>query len=229
MTLTGALALLCSLIGWMFVFRAFTPNTPLALLVVVLIGSFHYSTFAFRTVEERFCFKPSPLAYSSGPPRPGDERRARGAARCGLCVSRVHGKTYRAYPPKAALIAASLVSIAVGRRISHGIFGGAVGAVTPLVVVYVSFVSGGPTAASQLGPSIALFGSIAFSSLIPWVAGISWPELMTPLFFDLTDLSSSTPTGYLAVIREQVCGLANARAAVPSPTIASVTLSLSAP
>lgn len=49
MTLTVPLALLASLIGWIMVVRAFVPSTSLAILVVVLIGSFHYSTHAFST------------------------------------------------------------------------------------------------------------------------------------------------------------------------------------
>jgi hypothetical protein len=49
MTLTVALALLAFLIGWIMVVRAFAPSTSLAILVVVLIGSFHYSTHAFST------------------------------------------------------------------------------------------------------------------------------------------------------------------------------------
>jgi hypothetical protein len=86
----------------------------------------------------------------------------------------------------AALMAASLVSIAVGRRISNGIFGGASGAVTAFVAIYVSFLSRGSISDSEL-VSFPLFGSIAFSSFVPWVAGISWPELMTALFLGSRD------------------------------------------
>jgi hypothetical protein len=49
MTLTVALSLLASLVGWVMVVRTFSPRTSLALLVVALIGSFHYSTHAFST------------------------------------------------------------------------------------------------------------------------------------------------------------------------------------
>jgi hypothetical protein len=49
MTLTVTLALLASLIGWVMVVRTFAPRNQLNLtiLVVVLIGSFHYSTHEF--------------------------------------------------------------------------------------------------------------------------------------------------------------------------------------
>src|SRR5215813_3717553 len=100
-------------------------------------------------------------------------------------------------------MAASLVSIVMRRRISHGIFGCALGAVTAFVVIYVSFLSRGSTPASELESSIPLFGSITFSSFVPWVAAISWSELMAALFWSLFFSSrdwSSMPAEYLAVI-----------------------------
>ena len=47
MTLTVTLSLLACLVGWAMVVRAFAPRTSLALLVMVLIGSFRYSTSEF--------------------------------------------------------------------------------------------------------------------------------------------------------------------------------------
>jgi hypothetical protein len=201
MALTVALALLCSLIGWMFVVRAFAPNTSVALLVVVLVGSFHYSTFAFRTYRggEILLQAVTPwlILAANHLPEMSVVRAALLAA--GAVLVAFMAKLTGLIVVAAALVAASLVSIAVGRRISHGIIGGALGAVTAFVVIYVSFLSRGPTPASQLGVPLPLFGSIAFSSFIPWVAGISWPELMTALFFGSRD-AYSVPAGYLAVI-----------------------------
>jgi hypothetical protein len=199
MTLTVALALLCSLLGWMFVVRAFVPDTPLALLVVVLVGSFHYSTFAFRTYRggEILLQAVTPwlILAADRVPEMSVVRAALLAA--GSVLVAFMAKLTGLIVVAAALMAASLVSIAVGRRISHGIVGGALGAVTAFVVIYVSFFSRGPTAASQLGPSIPLFDSIAFSCFVPWVEGISWPELMAALFYTS---DSSMPAGYLAVV-----------------------------
>jgi hypothetical protein len=199
MTLTVALALLCSLLGWMFVVRAFVPDTPLALLVVVLVGSFHYSTFAFRTYRggEILLQAVTPwlILAADRVPEMSVVRAALLAA--GSVLVAFMAKLTGLIVVAAALMAASLVSIAVGRRISHGIVGGALGAVTAFVVIYVSFFSRGPTAASQLGPSIPLFDSIAFSCFVPWVAGISWPALMAALFYTS---DSSMPAGYLAVV-----------------------------
>jgi hypothetical protein len=201
MTLTVALALLCSLIGWMFVVRAFAPNISLALLVVLLVGSFHYSTSAFRTYRggEILLQSVTPwlILAANRVPEMNVVRAALFAA--GAVLVAFTAKLTGLIVVATALMAASLVSIAVGRRVSHGIFGGALGAVTAFVVIYLSFLSRGITAASQAGLPLPLFGSIAFSSFVPWVSGISWPELMTALFFGSRE-AWSMPAGYLAVI-----------------------------
>jgi hypothetical protein len=207
MTLTVALALLCSLIGWMCVVRAFATNTPLALLVVGLVACFHYSTFAFRTYRggEILLQAVTPwlILAANRVPEMSGVRAALLAA--GAVLVAFMAKLTGLIVVAAALVAASFISIAVGRRISHGIFGGVLGAVTAFVVIYVSFLSRGPTPASELESPIPLFDSIAFSSFVPWVAGISWPELMTALFwsrfFVSRDLDlSSMPAEYLATI-----------------------------
>jgi hypothetical protein len=199
MTLAVALALLCSLIGWMFVVRAFAPNTPLALLVVVLVGSFRYSTFAFRTYRggEILLQAVTPwlILAANRVPEMSVVRAALLAA--GAVLVAFMAKLTGLIVVAAALMAASLISIAVGRRISHGIFGGALGAVTAFVVIYVSFLSRGSTQLSQ--PWSLPLASIAFASFAPWVAGMSWSELMTALFFGSRDLFSM-PAGYVAAI-----------------------------
>jgi hypothetical protein len=203
MILTVALALLCSLIGWIFVVREFAPNTSLSLLVlvVVLVASFRYSTFAFRTYRggEILLQAVTPwlILAANRVPEMSVVRAALLAA--GAVLVAFMAKITGFIVVAAALMAASLISIAVGRRISHGIFGGAFGAVTAFVVIYVSFFSHASIAPSEPG-SFPLFGSIAFSSFVPWVAGISWPELMTALFFGSRDIFSKPPDGYLASI-----------------------------
>jgi hypothetical protein len=206
MTLTVALALLCCLIGWMFVVRTFAPNTPLSLLVVVLVGSFRYSTFAFRTYRggEILLQAVTPwlILAANRVPEMSVVRAALLAA--GAVLIAFMAKLTGLIVVAAALVAASLVSIAVGRRISHGILGGALGAVMAFVIIYVSFLSRGPTPASELESSLPFFGSIAYSSFVPWVAGISWPELMTALFFGSRDMSGdmsyTMPNSYFVVI-----------------------------
>jgi hypothetical protein len=206
MTLTVALALLCSLIGWMFVVRAFAPNSPFALIVVVLVGSFHYSTFAFRTYRGGEillqAITPWLILAANRVPEMSVMRAALLAA--GAVLVAFMAKLTGLIVVAAALVAASLVSIAVGRRISHGILGGALGTVMAFVIIYVSFLSRGPTPASELESPLPFFGSLAFSSFVPWVAGISWPELMTALFFGSRDMSGDMsyimPISYFAVI-----------------------------
>jgi hypothetical protein len=203
MTLTVALALLCSLIGWIFVVRAFAPNTFLALLVVVLVGSFHYSTFAFRTYRggEILLQAVTPwlILAANRVPEMSVVRAALFAA--GAVLVAFMAKLTGLIVVATALAAASLVSIAVSRRISHGIVGGALGALLAFVVIYVGFLSRGSTPASELLELPLPLGSIAgFVSFVPWVAGISWSDLTTALFFGGRDMSYYIPVQYLAVI-----------------------------
>jgi hypothetical protein len=206
MTLTVALALLCSLIGWMFVVRTFAPNTCLALLVVVLVGSFHYSTFAFRTYRggEILLQAVTPwlILAANRVPEMSVVRAALFAA--GAVLVAFMAKLTGLIVVATALVAAGLVSIVVSRRISHGIIGGALGALLAFAVIYVGFLSRGPTPASELQVSLPLSSIAAFVSFVPWIAGISWPELTTALFFggrDMSgDMSYSVPVGYFAVI-----------------------------
>jgi hypothetical protein len=79
------------------------------------------------------------VARLDGLPRSGDGRRTLGIARrrrCPLCVPSEAFGTYRI---AAALVAGSLVHFSVGRRITHGMIGGALGAVAALAILYVTF------------------------------------------------------------------------------------------
>jgi hypothetical protein len=82
----------------------------------------------------------------------------------------------------AALVAGSLVVLAFARRITHGMIGGALGALAAFAILYVVFLSRGTTAVSVTNWSLP-FRSIALASLVPWVAGMSWSDLMTWMFF----------------------------------------------
>ena len=141
MTLTVPLALLASLIGWIMVVRAFVPSTSLAILVVVLIGSFHYSTHAFSTYHggEILLQAATPwlvLTAYRVPEMDAVRSALLAAGRCPLCVPSEAFGTYRI---AAALVAGSLVHFSVGRRITHGMIGGALGAVAALAILYITF------------------------------------------------------------------------------------------
>jgi hypothetical protein len=200
MTLTVALALLASLTGWVMIIRAFAPRTSVAVLVVVLIGLFHYSTHAFSTYHggEILLQAATPWLVLTGYRVP-----AMGAVPAALLAA---GTVCLAFLAKltgliavvASFAAGSVVILAFGRRITRGMIGGALGIVATLAFLYLAFFSRGPTAASPTVWSLP-FKSIGFASLAPWVAGMSWSDPIEFMFFPLRDIFSM-PTAYLAFL-----------------------------
>jgi hypothetical protein len=161
MTLTVALALLASLIGWVKVVQAFAPRTSLALLVVALIASFHYSTHAFSTYHGGeillqaatpwlvliVCRVPEMNAVSAALLATGAVFLAFLAKLSGLILL------------AAALVAGSLVCFAFGRRITQGMIGGALGAVAAITALYVAFLARGPTIVSETSWSLPYYSN----------------------------------------------------------------------
>jgi hypothetical protein len=200
MTLTVALALLASLVGWIMVVRAFAPSTSLAILVVVLIGSFHYSTHAFSTYHggEILLQAATPWLVLAAYRVP-----EMGAARAALLAA---GAVLFAFLAKhtglivvaAALVAGSLVHFSLCRRITHGMIGGAFGALAAFAILYLAFLSRGDNPAGSVAPWSLPFRGIAFACLVPWVAGMSWSDPMGVIFFP--NWFSYVPTAFLALI-----------------------------
>ena len=183
MTLTVALALLASLIGWVMVVRAFAPRTSLAILVVALIGSFHYSTHAFSTYHggEILLQAAAPWLLLTAYRVPEMDAIPAALLAAGAVVFAFLAKLTGLIVAAAALVAGSLVVLAFGRRITRGMIGGALGGVAALAILYVSFFSRGPTAVSETSWSVP-FNRIAFASLDPWVAGMSWSDPLGLIF-----------------------------------------------
>jgi hypothetical protein len=200
MTATVGLSMLAALMGWVMVVREFIPRTSLPLLVTVLIGSFRYSTAAFGIYHggEILLQAATPWLILTAYLVP-----EMGAIPAALLAA---GAVFLAFLAKltglivvaAALGAGGLVSLAFGRRITHGMIGGALGALAALAIVYIAFLSRGPTGVSETSWSLP-FKSIAFASLAPWVVGISWGEMMTTLFFP-TRSYLYLPTALLAFL-----------------------------
>jgi hypothetical protein len=179
MTLTIGLSLLLSLLGWVAVVQTFAPRAGLALPVVILIGLFHYSTHAFSTYHggEILQLAATPWLILAAYRVPQTGAAAAGSLAAGVVFLGFFAKLTGVIVALAALAASALVCLASGRRITRGIVGGVFGAVAALVVLYLGFLSRGPTAASQISWSLP-FGDIAFCLLAPWIAGISWPDPM---------------------------------------------------
>jgi hypothetical protein len=141
MTLTVALALLTSLIGWVMVVRTFAPRTSLALLVVVLIGSFHYSTHAFSTYHggEILLQAATPWLVLAAYRVPEMDAVRAALLAAGAVFFAFFAKLAGLIVVAAALVAGSSVCFAFRRRITHGMIGGALGAVAALAILYITF------------------------------------------------------------------------------------------
>jgi hypothetical protein len=200
MTGTVALALLASLVGWVMVVRAFARRTSLPLLVVVLVGSFHYSTHAFSTYHggEILLQAATPWLVLAAYRVPEMDAIPAGWLAAVAVFLAFLAKLTGLIVAAAALVAGSVVSLAFGRRITHGMIGGALGALAALAILYVAFLSRGPTAASETSWSIPFY-SIAFASLVPWVAGLSWSDPIGLIIFAPTNFFYM-PTAFLAFL-----------------------------
>jgi hypothetical protein len=196
MTLTVALSLLASLVGWVMVVRTFSPRTSLALLVAVLIGSFHYSTHAFSTYHggEILLQAVTPWLVLTAYRVPEMDVVPAALLVAGAVFFAFFAKLTGLIVVAAALAAGSLVSFAFDRRITRGMIGGALGSLATLAVIYVAFLSKGWTAVSETNWSLP-FENIAFASLAPWVAGMSLADPIELIYFALTNTYMATRTG----------------------------------
>jgi hypothetical protein len=201
MTLTVALSLLASLVGWVTVVRTFSPRTSLALLVAVLIGSFHYSTHAFSIYHggEILLQAVTPWLILAGCRVPEIDPVPAALLAAGAIFFAFMAKLTGLIVVTAALVAGCMVILAFGRRITRGMIGGAFGAVAAFAVIYVAFLSKGWTAASETNWSLP-FEKTAVASLSPWVAGMSLNEPIGLTYFALTNTYIPTPTRLLVVV-----------------------------
>ena len=200
MTLTGMLALWVSLTGWVMVVRTFAPRTSLALLIVVLLGSFHYSTHAFSTYHggEILLQATTPWLVLTAYRVPEMHAASAVSLAAGAVFFAFFAKLTGLIVAGAALMAASIVSLTFGRRITRGMIGSALGALAGLAILYLAFLSRGPTAASGASWSVP-FNSIAIACLVPWVAGLSWSDPIGLIFFPSTNFFYM-PSAYLAFL-----------------------------
>ena len=199
MTLTVALALLASLIGWVMVARVFAPQRSLAALLVGLIGSFPYSTLAFLTYHggEILLQAGTPWLVLTAYLIPEMRAVPAGLLAAGAVCLSFLAKLTGLLTMAAALLAGSLVFFVFGRRVTYGMIGGALGAMAAFAVVYFAFLSRGSTPAVQtMGWSLPL-QSIALVFLLPWVAGISWSDALDWIFPDM-------PSAYFAYLAPAV-------------------------
>jgi hypothetical protein len=183
MTLTAALSLLTTLIGWVIVLEAFALQTRLAVFVIVLIGLFRYSTMTFGVYWGGEVLMQAATPWLILTARRVPEMNIVTAALLTAVAVFVAflAKLSGLIVAGAALVAGSMVALTFARRITGGMIGGALGALAVVAVVYVGFLTRGPTAVSVTNWSLPL-RSIAFASLVPWVAGMSWTDSLMTVF-----------------------------------------------
>jgi hypothetical protein len=183
MTLTAALSALASLVGWVMVVETFAPKTRLALLAIVLVGLFRYSTMPFGVYQggEILLQAETPWLVLLACRVPEMDAAPAALLAAAAVFFAFLAKLSGLITVSAALAAGSIVALVFSRRITRGMIGGALGALAVLPILYVTFFSRGPTAASVTSWSLPL-RSIAFASVVPWVAGMSWTDLMTTIF-----------------------------------------------
>ena len=201
MTVTVMLSMLACLVGWAMVVRTFAPRTSLALLVTVLIGSFRYSTSEFGIYHggEILLQAATPWLILTAYRVPQMGALSAALLSAGAVFLAFLAKLTGIIVMAAALVVGALVWFAYGRRITRGMIGGAIGAQAALPILYITFFSRGWTAASGASWwSPPLFKSIAFASLVPWVAGISWSQAMKFILFPSSDF------GYMPIIYQAI-------------------------
>src|SRR6516164_9757799 len=71
-------------------------------------------------------------------------------------------------------------------------------ALVAFVILYIIFLSRGPTIVSVISWSVPSY-NIAFASLVPWVAGMSWEDPIGVIYFVLRK-TYLTPDAYLAAL-----------------------------
>jgi hypothetical protein len=184
-TITVALSLVSALTGWMTIVRAFAPRTGAALLVVMLISSFRYSTLPFGIYDggEILLQAATPWLILAAYRIPGMKAVPAAFLAASAVLLAFLAKLTGLIVVGSALLAASAVAFTFRRRITNGMVGGALGALAAVAIIYIAFLSRGWTAVAVTNWSLPL-RSIAFASLAPWVAGISWTDLMAWIFLN---------------------------------------------
>ena len=137
------------------------------------------------------------MARLDGLSRSGDGRRTCGIARRRRRLPAFFAKLTGLIVVAAALAAGSMVSLAFGRRITHGMMGGALGALAALVIVYVRLFREGSTRvfSDELVCTVQEY-SVCFSRH-PWVAGMSWSDPIGLIFFPQRAFFMFNPRAYL--------------------------------
>ena len=177
-SVTAGLSLLCCLLGWIRVLKHFAFSPQAATLAVAFLGVFPYSTISFRIYYggEILLQGVTPWLILAACHIPvASALRAAGLAGLAVLVG-FFAKLTGVLVAGAALAAGSIVVLIRLRRITPGMVGGAAGATLAMGLLYATWFSRGPTAASGTGWRLD-FTKVVFSAASPWGAGVSWMDM----------------------------------------------------
>lgn len=182
LSLTAGVSLLCCLLGWVQVAKHFLLSPRTATLLVVFIATFRYSTLPFGIYNggEILLQGLTPWLILAGSVVPSTSAlRAAGLACLAILIA-FFAKLTGVMVAGAALFAGSVEALVRWRRITAGMIGGAVGAGLAFAALQFAWFSHGTTPASGAGWSFRE-GDILFALGAPWVAGISWTDMLTSI------------------------------------------------
>ena len=183
LSLTVGLSLLVCLLGWIRFARFFELSPIVALLAVLFISTFRYTTlpFGIYTGGEILLQAATPwiFLYAYRIPTLSAYRAAAAAALILLIGFFV--KLTGLIVVISALTASGLLTLISSRRITPGLVGGAVGASSAMVSLFFIWFSQGLTPASTF-PNAFHLSHVVLALSAPWTAGFSWMDLLAWLF-----------------------------------------------
>jgi hypothetical protein len=185
LSLTAGISLLCCLLGWIQVAKHFLLGPRTATLLVVFIATFRYSTLPFGIYNggEILLQGLTPWLILAGSLVPAMSPLRAAALACLAILIAFCAKLTGVMVASAALLAGSVEVLVRLRRITAGMIGGVLGALLAFGTLQLAWFSHGTTPASGAGWSFRT-GDILFALGAPWVAGISWTDMLTSLLFN---------------------------------------------
>jgi hypothetical protein len=189
--LTATSSLLLSLLGWIKLFKEYYPDSRIVIFGVLSIAAFRYSTLPFGIYNggEILLQAATPWIVLGAFKVPYLSAVSAGLLAAALVFIAFLTKITGLIVAGSALMAGGVVALRRLRRVEPGTLGGAFGALVVAGAVWALFLShgetqlsggalsGGSTPESGLHWSILLPGAL-FSVVAPWVAGISWRDLL---------------------------------------------------
>jgi len=195
LSLVAGISLLLCLLGWVQVARHFGLSGQTAVLLVLFLATFRYSTAPFGVYNggEVLLQGVTPWIFLIGCRLPAET-----AVRAGIFAFLAiwiafFAKLTGIIVASAALFAGSVEALFRLRRLTAGMIAGAVGAVAAVAGLYFVWFRHGTNPAN--GSGVSLHPVDAFFSLAaPWGAGVSWGDMLAALMRRSSDAAAGSQT-----------------------------------